>query len=71
MFSYVRTSIDQFGDHLLERSHVPMRICCHVALVGSVCHALSHDVSVRSTTQPPHHFVVLGLLLLLGRWPRI
>jgi len=27
----------QFGDHLLECSHDPMRIHCHDALVDNVC----------------------------------
>ena len=39
------TSIDQFGDHLLECSHGPMRIHRHDALVGIVCHALSQSHS--------------------------
>jgi len=37
------TSIDQFGDHLLECSHGPMRIRRHDALVDIVCHALSQS----------------------------
>ena len=37
------TSIDQFGDHLLECSHGPMRIHRHDALVDIVCHALSQE----------------------------
>ena len=39
------TSIDQFGDHLLECSHGPMRIRRHDALVDIVCHALSQSHS--------------------------
>ena len=39
------TSIDQFGDHLLECSHGPMRIRRHDALVYIVCHALSQSHS--------------------------
>ena len=35
------TSIDQFGNHLLECSYGPMRICHHDALVDIICHALS------------------------------
>ena len=35
--------IDQFGDHLLECSHAPMRIRRHDALVDIVCHALSQS----------------------------
>ena len=37
------TSIDQFGDHLLECSHGPMRIRCHDALVDIVCNTLSQS----------------------------
>ena len=39
------TSIDQFGDHILECSHSPMRIRRHDALVDIVCHALSQSHS--------------------------
>ena len=35
--------VDQFGDHLLVCSNVPMGICCHDALVNIVCHALSQS----------------------------
>jgi len=38
------TPIDCFGDHLLERSHGPMRIRRHDALVDIVCHALFQGV---------------------------
>ena len=38
-------SIYQFGEHLLERSHDPMRIRHHDALVDIVCHALSKSHS--------------------------